>query len=160
MSDKKIPIESQKDMLFSKLLPAINNNPFSTTYATQTEENTPLPKAKIEELEIPTENDALENLHSRLFARQNSSFRKNYATINIMENAVSKNIDQVILRFNACSCDRCKCDIAAQALNNLPPKYVVTSPESMVKYEEEIENKAVMTALVNAVLKIRSKPRH
>lgn len=167
MSEKKIPIESQKDILFSKLLPAINNNPFSNTYEQKTviqEQEIEKPKeeqAKAQEIEeLYDENDLLDNLHSRLFARQNTDSHRNYATVNIMEGAVLKSIDAVIQRFNACSCDRCKCDIAAQALSNLPAKYIVTNAEKAVDYDEFIDNKLVMSAIVTAVLKIRSKPRH
>lgn len=170
MSDEKMPIESQKDLLFSKLLPAINNNPFSTIYAQNHAEEIEQKKQQIaemeaqrelvSEIEIPEGDDLLENLHSRIFARQGVDTQKNYATVNIVEGAVLKNIDMVIARFNSCSCDRCKCDIAAQALSNLPAKYVVTSPENMQKYEEMVDNKEVMNALVTAVLRVRTKPRH
>lgn len=158
-----IPIESQKDMLFSKLLPAINNNPFSTTYAESHPEHkipAPAPEVSPADVEISAENDPLENLRSRLFARQNTEIQENYVTINIMENAVLKSIDSVIQKFNSCSCDRCKCDIAAQALNNLSAKYIVTNPKNVPEVDEVIDNKAVTAALVTAVIKIKTNPRH
>lgn len=171
MSDKnvkQVPIESQKDMLFSKLLPAINNNPFSTTYVEKKEQQYTEEPAQDtnnqqnidQDIEISTESDPLENLRSRLFARPGTQIQENYVTVNIMESAVLNNIDEVIRRFNACSCDRCKCDIAAQTLNNLPAKYVVTNPKNVPDIDEVIDNKEVTSALVNAVIKIRTNPRH
>lgn len=166
---KQMPIESQKDLLFSKLLPAINNNPFSNTYAeTHPEFNEileadPTLTPSIQELvdiEVPMSDDPLENLHSKLFSRQNSESQENYITVNIMENAVLRVIDIVIERFNACSCDRCRCDIAAQALNNLPAKYIVTHPSNIPHFGDLVDTKEVISALVHAVIKIRTTPRH
>ena len=46
---------------------------------------------------------------------------------NLMEDAVEDAINQLLSgKENVCHCDRCKLDIAAIALNNLKPKYVVT----------------------------------
>lgn len=174
MSDKKpmprqVPMESQKDLLFSKLLPAINNNPFSNTYAETHPEFDEMLKSdpsidpsiqELSEIDIPLDDDPLENLHSKLFARQNSDKHENYITINIMENAVLRLIDIVIERFNSCSCDRCRCDIAAQALNNLSAKYIVTNPDNVPQIDELVDTKEVVSALVHAVIKIRTKPRH
>ncbi len=189
MSDNNVKpasMESQKDMLFSKLLPAINNNPFSTTYVDKnntqnteqsqqvqqenninqnfdtTQNNQPnnTQDNVAQDFNIESENDPLENLRSRLFARQGTAIQENYVTVNIIESAVLNNIDHVIQRFNACSCDRCKCDIAAQTLNNLPAKYVVTNPKNMPNIDEIIDNKEVTSALVNAVIKVRANPRH
>ncbi|MFI3114695.1 MAG: late competence development ComFB family protein [Clostridia bacterium] len=166
---KPMPIESQKDLLFSKLLPAINNNPFSNTYAeTHPEFNEilrsdPTLTPSIQELvdiEIPMDDDPLENLHSKLFASQTSDKQEHYITVNIMENAVLRVIDIVIERFNSCSCDRCRCDIAAQALNNLSAKYIVTDPNNIPPIDEIVDAKEVVSALVHAVIKIRNKPRH
>ena len=144
MSEKN---DSQKDLLFSKLLPALNDNPFSAT-----------PQEPIE-IDEQSE-DVLAALRSRIFARPSNYMPNSYATLNIMESLVIKHIDKVINRFNTCSCDRCKCDIAAFALTSLPPKYIVADPKLAVEMEEEISTKMVMDALVNAVIHVRSNPRH
>ena len=46
---------------------------------------------------------------------------------NLMEDAVEDVLNKLLLEDkNICHCDKCKLDIAAIALNNLKPKYVVT----------------------------------
>ncbi len=146
--------ESSKDMLFSRLLPALKSNPFSSEYEGV------IRREMETEVEV-SEDDILAALRSKLFAREDEGSGKSaYATLNIMESLVVKYLDQVIKRFNSCSCDRCKCDIAAYALNNLPPKYVVADKEKGLKLEEEISSKLIMSALINAVIKVRSEPRH
>lgn len=44
--------------------------------------------------------------------------------VNLMEETVLEKIDQLWKETNYCKCERCKMDIAAYALNRLPPKYV------------------------------------
>ena len=144
-------IENSKDLLFSKLLPALSDNPFSSNYESS---------ACLEEKEVIPENDAISALRSRLFGRDSSYTASEYATINVMESMVLKRIEQAVKRFNACGCDRCRSDIASHALTNLPPKYIVAHPQNLAKAESEIDQKLVLDAIVNAVLVIRSKPRH
>lgn len=156
--------ESDKDLLFNKLLPALNENPFSATYDSDSA-NTPTFKDTEEDMsaldpDISDTPDSLSALHSRLFARTSSYDTSCFATINIMESLVLKYIDRAIQRFNACGCDRCKCDVAAYSLNNLPPKYIVASPSKVEEAEKEIPQKMVMDALVNAVIHVRTHPRH
>lgn len=46
---------------------------------------------------------------------------------NLMEDVVKDTINKLLSEDeNICHCDKCKLDIAAIALNNLKPKYVVT----------------------------------
>ena len=143
--------DTDKDLLFSKILPALNDNPFSPTYQ----------GAPAEQASAPAdEEDALSALRNKLFARSGSYATDTYATINVMENLVLKYIDQVIRRFNACCCDRCRCDVAAYALNHLPPKYIVAEPTRMQQVEQQITTKLVMDARVNAVIQVRAHPRH
>lgn len=50
-----------------------------------------------------------------------------YSLINVMEILVKETVDEV-LKANPhfCSCQRCRLDLAALALNKLSPSYVVT----------------------------------
>ena len=51
---------------------------------------------------------------------------------NLMEDEVIRIIDEFLKdREDICTCDKCKLDIAAIALNNLKPKYVVTEKGSL-----------------------------
>lgn len=140
--------ELDRDMMFSKIMPALTSNPYSDTIA---------PVSPEESGEI----DALSALREKLFARSNDYVEsETIATINVMENLVLKKVDSVMGRFNVCTCDRCRCDICACALNMLPPRYVVAKPEMIAKVEDEVPEKTVMDALIKAVIKIRAHPRH
>ncbi|HSH36404.1 late competence development ComFB family protein, partial [Schnuerera sp.] len=46
---------------------------------------------------------------------------------NLMEDEVIHTINKILKdKYDICTCEKCKLDIAAIALNNLKPKYVVT----------------------------------
>lgn len=145
--------ELDKDLMFQKIMPAIKDNPFSTVYNASESSNKNFGVLEAE--------DNLTLLRKRLF-NKNEFYEdiNSFATINIMETLITKHIDSVITKFNSCSCDRCKCDIAAYALNLLPPKYIVAKPENIQKAENEIPVKQIMDALIKAVIFVRSHPQH
>lgn len=45
---------------------------------------------------------------------------------NFMEEAVIETLDSVLKDLDVCKCDKCKLDIIALTLNNLPAKYYNT----------------------------------
>lgn len=140
--------ELDKDLMFSKIMPALSSNPFSSD-------------ASSYQSEVETRADSLSALRDKIFARNNDFIEtETTATINVMENLVLKNVDSVIRRFNVCRCDRCRRDICAHALNSLPPRYAVVLPSKIEKVEEEIPNKVIMDALIKAALQIRANPHH
>lgn len=139
--------ELDRDLMFSKIMPALSDNPFTAPVAIPAEEQ--------------EDTDALSALREKLFARSSEYVEsETIATINVMENLVLKKVDSVIARFNVCTCDRCRCDICACALNNLPPRYIVAKPDLIAKAEAEVPEKLVMDTLIKAVIKVRSHPRH
>ena len=137
--------ELDKDLMFSKIMPALSGNPFSD-----------LPAA-----ESPAPTDAISALRDKIFSRSEDFCESDsIITINIMENLVLRNVDTVIQRFNVCGFDRCRRDICACALNQLPPRYIVAKKDKIAKAESEIQQKTVMDALIKAVIQVRSHPRH
>lgn len=82
---------------------------------------------------------------------------------NYMETLVENKIDELIKDNNVCTCDRCKADIMAIALNNLHPKYVVTKEgECYAKLSSyEIQNAVDVISSITLAIDIVSKtPRH
>lgn len=80
--------------------------------------------------------------------------------VNIMEDAVLGKLDETLSRFRCCRCDRCKKDIVALALNKLPPRYqVVTAGSPELDLDPQM-NAQVISALIQAVVQVRAKPRH
>mgnify|MGYP000869306732 FL=1 len=80
--------------------------------------------------------------------------------INIMESKVISKLDELLERFSCCKCDRCKKDIVALALNKLPPKYMVMASGQPEPESDKQTNAEVVSALIQAAVKVRAHPRH
>lgn len=86
-----------------------------------------------------------------------------YKLKNFMEEVVSRKIDSLMSIMNICRCDKCKMDIMAIALNDLPPKYVVTDTGELYTKVRELEQQFevdVETAIVKAALFVSKHPKH
>ena len=80
---------------------------------------------------------------------------------NYMETLVWNTINNIIDQFGCCTCDRCKVDIAAYALNNLPPKYIVTNEIYAKLQVLESQFEVRITTQVSAGMqRIKENPRH
>ena len=88
-----------------------------------------------------------------------------FVLVNKMENAVKDAVEELFAQGKnpGCSCQRCKLDVIALALNSLPSKYVVTSMGNAVTNValNSSQWQANLTmAVCNAIEIVRSKPRH
>ena len=83
---------------------------------------------------------------------------------NYMEEVVLQKIDSVIARYPyCCKCEQCRLDIAALALNNLPPRYVSTHKGDIFVRIQEMEGKNdvdVIQAIAKAIEIVGKNPRH
>ncbi len=83
---------------------------------------------------------------------------------NYMEEAVETTLEEVLARKDdVCKCDRCKMDIKALALNNLPPKYVVTDIGYVYTKANELAAQFktdITVAITNALKTVSKNPRH
>ncbi|MBO9542373.1 late competence development ComFB family protein [bacterium] len=83
---------------------------------------------------------------------------------NLMEDQVEAVLSELLLRSpSACACDRCRIDMMAFALNNLPPRYVVDESGALGGYLEATT--ASLRADVEycvswAIQMISARPRH
>ncbi|HCC02240.1 MAG TPA: hypothetical protein DHW78_01520 [Ruminococcaceae bacterium] len=102
------------------------------------------------------------SLRARIFAQSEASMSamSGIHVINLMEEVVMQHLDDTIEKFNCCRCDQCRSDIIAITLNELPPKYVVGDPKHAKELAKQVSTKEVLSALVRAVIKVRSHPRH
>ncbi|MDI6604177.1 late competence development ComFB family protein [Aceticella autotrophica] len=85
-------------------------------------------------------------------------FLKNY-----MEEAVKGMLDNVLKDLDVCKCDRCKLDIMALALNNLPPKYTVTEIGELYLRTNELQQQFevdIVSAIINAAQYVNKHRRH
>lgn len=81
---------------------------------------------------------------------------------NLMEEIVLQNVDAAMAGA-PCTCDACKSDVIAYALNHLSPHYVSTHQgRLMVKARNyEMQSRTdVMAALSKAVLVVEQSPHH
>jgi len=82
---------------------------------------------------------------------------------NYMEEIVFNSIDEVLKDINMCKCEICISDIAAKALNDLPPQYVATkkgevySKINNLKMQFEVD---VIAAITKAAVLVKRNPRH
>lgn len=82
---------------------------------------------------------------------------------NYMEEAVDGTMEEILAYHDdICTCERCKLDIKALALNHLPPNVVTDKGYIYTKVNElEGQFKAdIAVAVTNALKIIRKNPRH
>ena len=84
--------------------------------------------------------------------------------INYMETLVWQHLpEQLANHADACNCKHCQYDIAALALNFLPPRYVVTDKGqtlSMVKSLDQQFYVDIIAGLTNAIILVKARPHH
>ncbi len=89
---------------------------------------------------------------------------REYRFVNVMEQLLMRqDLDAVLKQHNVCTCPRCMTDVCALTLTGLPPKYVVTSKDSISPLLSYYENKyriPILTELMKACNKVRESPRH
>lgn len=82
---------------------------------------------------------------------------------NVMEDIIEKRMEPIIKQTQCCDCMKCRSDIAAYALNNVRPKYVVTQKGELysktVQFDSSFDTK-LMILISEAVVKIKENPRH
>lgn len=82
---------------------------------------------------------------------------------NLMEEIVYDTMDEILKDINVCVCENCYTDIAAKALNDLPPKYFVTEKGKIftkietLKAQTEVD---VIASVTKAAILVKRHPRH
>ncbi len=147
-----------KELMYKKLMPS---GPKSARNA---------PKDVTEEAPAPTYAEAVAasleeplNQHRTIMRREvGVPFMDTQPTIlvNAMENIVLEKLDSVLSRCQCCKCDRCKKDIVAKSLNKLPPRYMVLAEGQPTPDIDPQTNAQVVSAMIQAVLAVRTSPRH
>jgi competence protein ComFB len=83
---------------------------------------------------------------------------------NYMEDLVWQAMDGILaMHPQFCHCDRCRHDMAALALNDLPPKYIVTRKGetfTRLRLMEMQFSTDIITAISRAIEVVGSKPNH
>ncbi|SDY48041.1 competence protein ComFB [Proteiniborus ethanoligenes] len=84
---------------------------------------------------------------------------------NYMEEVVYRYVDEVLKKFDneVCKCEKCRLDIIALALNNLPPRYTVTEKGKLFTKVKEMESQYgvdIIREITKAIEVVSKKPRH
>ncbi len=86
-----------------------------------------------------------------------------YICFNVMQALVEDKADKYIKMFGLCDCNRCRIDVIALALSNLPAKYVVAKPHELIPrlsiYEQKF-SASVVTQVMSACRKVLDRPHH
>lgn len=83
--------------------------------------------------------------------------------VNLMEEIVRLTYNEVISDINVCKCETCKLDIMAKALNDLPPKYFITTQGRVFKKIETLRGQLevdIISAITKASILVKRYPRH
>lgn len=82
---------------------------------------------------------------------------------NIMEDLVLEEFESAAQTLGCCTCEDCRNDIIAYALNQLPPKYVATRTGEVYSKTFILRNQHyadVMAALTKGARLVADHPRH
>lgn len=82
---------------------------------------------------------------------------------NYMEVIVFNLMSEVLPDINVCKCDKCRLDIAAIALDDLPPKYIVTEKGELYTKIDALQQQFevdVISAITKAAVLVKRNPRH
>ena len=86
-----------------------------------------------------------------------------YTVLNVTQALVEEKADKYMKMFGMCTCKRCRIDVIAMALSNLPAKYVVVKGSDInprLSYYESKYSAAVITSVMSACKKVLEKPHH
>ncbi len=82
---------------------------------------------------------------------------------NYMEEIVFSLMKEILEDINMCTCEKCVNDIAAIALNDLPPKYIVSEKGELYSKIDALRQQFevdVISAVTKAAVLVKRKPRH
>lgn len=82
---------------------------------------------------------------------------------NIMESLVEEEFERAAVSLGCCTCEACRNDIIAYALNQLPPKYVATRKGEVYSKTFILRNQHyadIMAALAKGAKVVSDHPRH
>ena len=80
--------------------------------------------------------------------------------VNVMEELVTDIVADMAREGKMCACTRCRLDVSAIALNNLPPSYVVTAEGESIKSNMTQYRVDALRMVTRAIEVVRKMPHH
>lgn len=102
-------------------------------------------------------------------SRDNVGFRDvpaepQYRMLNVMERILGNmDLQAEMKQYGVCLCSRCRADVQALVLTNLPAKYVIvdaTATSPIIGYYEGNYRTQIFTEIAKACVKVKERPRH
>lgn len=156
-----------KNLMFQKLMPSGKSAPQTTEQLPKLQKPITISDNFVES--SFKKDTAQENIINNFLPPTNQNNSKNISfptaeegeLVNKMEEIVMENLDSILTRFTCCKCNRCRKDIIAITMNTLQPKYVVKKSKDTPKepIDPDLLN-TVTSAIVRAIIKVRSSERH
>lgn len=150
MPAKKLKKDFDKERMYAKIMP--------TTF-TESEESLPEKEA---DNELPKQSAAKSEIISGENKKKKSS-EPEYILRNYMEDVILEKYGHTIKMLKACTCEKCKKDIMAYALNELPSHYIAVKPVMIEDTVRELRSSLevkVSSALIQAVQHVKANPQH
>lgn len=101
------------------------------------------------DVEEPEDYDALPPLHP-----------ESEDIVNITELIVLSHLDDAIERMSVCTCEKCRMDIAAYALNHLTAQYILSEELDEETLCRRSKVATAVNALYRAAIRVKTFPRH
>lgn len=82
---------------------------------------------------------------------------------NVMETLVEEQLDKFMKDADICTCDYCRADIKALALNKLPARYASRLEGNLITRVDNMRRQAstdVIAAIIEAINIVSTNPRH
>lgn len=82
---------------------------------------------------------------------------------NVMEDVVGEKVDNLMEITGSCNCSKCKADVMALALNQLPPRYVATENGAVFSHMEATATQMqaeITVAVMSAIDMVGRNPKH
>ncbi len=86
-----------------------------------------------------------------------------FLCLNVMQTIVEDKAQKYIKMFGLCDCPRCRIDVVALTLTNLPAKYVVVTEQDripMLSVYEGHYSAEIISQVMNACKRVMEHPRH
>ncbi len=91
---------------------------------------------------------------------QQDQSTEQFDIINLQKQLVEQKLEAAYKKYRCCDCERCRKDITAMALANLPPIYVVKGNQEQQSEPTTKQHADAASAVIKAMLTVRAKPHH
>ena len=99
-------------------------------------------------------------------AAEEEQKKRAYNMMNVMERLLSDmegEMESEMRQNGVCMCDRCRADVQALVLTNMPAKYVIVDSSNaspILGYHKNRYKIAMLTEILKACIKVKEAPRH